>query len=42
MTTRTDPVIVTVRYRCGTHHTNTVRGMRASSTGDYRMAAQPP
>ena len=33
-------VTVTVRYTNGTHQTNTVRGMRASSTSDYRTAAQ--
>jgi hypothetical protein len=33
MATRTDPVLVTVRYGSGTYTTNTIGGQRASRTG---------
>lgn len=40
MATRTDPVVVTVRFVSGTHQTNTIGGQRASSTSGYLQAAQ--
>lgn len=35
-----ESVVCTVRFNCGTHQTNTVRGQRASSTMSFEHAAQ--